>query len=255
MSAPRILISGASSGIGAALAEHYAALPAGSAGGVTLGLVARRADRLEALAARLQGRGARVLTYGADVRDRAAMAEVAGRFVAEAGGVSLAIANAGRSVAERITAGDAAESADTVNVNVAGVIHTLLPLIPPMIAQGGGHLVTVGSVAGFRGLPGKGAYSASKAAVKTLMDAWRPELRSHGIRVTTICPGWIVSEMTAENPYPMPFLMDTARAARLIARAIARGRRTYVFPWQMRLAVPVLRALPERLLPMHATRP
>ena len=184
----------------------------------------------------------------------AATADAGRRFVADAGGVDLAIANAGRSVIERLASGDAAPGADTVNVNVLGVLHTLQPLIPAMIGQGHGHLVTIGSVAGFRGLPGKGAYCASKAAVKTLMDAWRPELRPHGIRVTTICPGWVVSEMTERNPYPMPFLMQTAEAARLTAGAIARGRRTYVFPWQMRLLVPLLRALPDRLMPMHATR-
>ncbi len=114
--------------------------------------------------------------------------------------------------------------------------------------------MTIGSVAGFRGLPGKGAYCASKAAVKTLMDAWRPVLRPHGIRVTTICPGFVESEMTADNPFPMPFLMGADRAARLIARAIARRRRTYVFPWQMRLVVPLLVRVPERLLPLHAAR-
>lgn len=252
MTARQILITGASSGIGAALATHYAARHGPEA---TLGLVARRTERLEALAAQLAPQGPRVLTYGADVRDREAMAEVARRFVAEAGGVSLAIANAGRSVLERLTDGDAAPSADVVNVNVMGVIHTLTPLIPAMVAQGRGHLVTIGSVSGFRGIPGKGAYSASKAAVKTLMDAWRPQLRRHGIRVTTICPGWIESELTQGNPYPMPFMLDTPRAARLIARAIERERATYVFPWQMRLAAAVMRVLPERLLPMHAVRP
>ena len=251
MTAQQILITGASAGIGAALAELYAARHGAE---LTLGLVARRAERLAELAGRLQGHGARVLRYAADVRDRERMAEVARDFVTAAGGCTLAIANAGVSRPDRLPDGDAAPGSDTVIVNVAGVIHTLQPLIPTLIAQGRGHLVAIGSVAGFRGLPGKGAYCASKAAVKVLMDAWRPELRRHGIRVTTICPGWVVSEMTARNDYAMPFLMDTPKAARLIARAIARGRATYVFPWQMRLALPLIKALPERLLPTRAAR-
>ncbi len=251
MTAQQIFITGASSGIGAALAELYAEQHGAA---LTLGLVARRADRLSALAGRLRPLGARVLCYPADVRERERMAEVARAFVAEAGGVTLAIANAGLSRPDGLPAGDATAAAEVVTINVAGVLHTLMPLLPTFIAQGHGHVVSIGSVAGFRGLPGKGAYCASKAAVKTLMDAWRPELRRHGVRVSTICPGWVVSEMTAANPYPMPFMLDTARAARHIVRAIAQGRGTTIFPWQMRLAVPLLRVLPERLLLKYAVR-
>lgn len=242
----RILITGASAGIGAALARHYAAP------GTTLGLVARRAERLAGLADTLRAAGAEARTYTADVRDAATMRAVADDF--GAGGVELAIANAGISRGDRLAAGDPAPAADVFAINVTGVLNTLVPLVPGMQRRGRGHLVTVSSVAGFRGIPGKGAYCASKGAERMLMDAWRAELRPHGVRVTTICPGWIETELTAENPYPMPFMMSADKAARLIARAIARGRRTYVFPWQMRLAVPMLRLLPERLLPTYGTR-
>ena len=251
MTLQQIFITGASSGIGAALAELYARQHGAA---LTLGLVARRAERLALLAERLRGLGARVLCYPADVRERERMAEVARAFASAAGGVTLAIANAGLSRPDDLPAGDAAAAAEVVTINVAGVLHTLMPLLPTLIAQGSGHVVAIGSVAGFLGLPGKGAYCASKAAVKTLMDAWRPELRRHGVRVSTICPGWVASEMTAANPYAMPFLLDTPRAARLIARAIARGRGTYVFPWQMRLALPLVRMLPERLLLSYTVR-
>jgi hypothetical protein len=241
MTPQRILITGASAGIGLALARFYARP------GVTLALVARRADRLEALRAELEPGGVRVLVYAADVRDAPRMAEVVRTFGAQAGGVDLAIANAGISLGDRFD-GDPSRARDIFAVNVQGLLNTLLPCVPLMEAQGAGHLVGIGSVAGFRGLPGKAAYSASKAAVKQLLDGWRPGLRRRGIRVTTICPGFVATELTAKNPYPMPFLMGADKAARLTGQAIARGAATYVFPWQMRLLVPLLKVVPDRLL-------
>jgi short-subunit dehydrogenase len=239
----QVLLTGASSGIGWALAERLAGPEC------ALGLVARRRERLEALAERLRSRGARALVYEADVRSAEAMQSVVTRFAAEAGGLSLVVANAGISRSDRLEEGDSARLTDLVAINVQGVINTLVPAVPLMIRAGGGHLAAVGSVAGFRGLPGKAAYCASKAALKTLMDGFRPALRRYGIAVSTICPGWVESEMTEDNPYPMPFILPTPRAAELIARALERRRRTYVFPWQMRLAVPLMRWVPERLLP------
>jgi len=248
MSGAKVLLTGASSGIGWALAERLAEP------GAALGLVARRRARLEQLRVRLEERGARAFVYEADVRDAARMQEVVERFAADAGGLTLAIANAGVSRSDRLKQGDASRLSDLMAVNVQGVINTLLPAVPHFLRAGGGHLVAVGSVAGFRALPGKAAYCASKAALKTLMDGFRPALRKHGIHVTTICPGWIESEMTEGNPYPMPFLMKADRAAHLIARAIAERRRTYVLPWQMRWAVPLIRLIPDFVLPNFSNR-
>lgn len=244
----RIFLTGASMGIGRALAEAYAEL------GVTLGLVARNAGKLEELRLRLEQQGCRAIPFAADVRDAAQMREAAQAFCAQAGGVDLVIANAGISHPDRLLTGDPAQSADIVQTNVQGVLYTLLPFVPPMVSQGGGHLVTIGSVAGFRGLPGKGAYCASKAAVKTLTDAYRPVLRRHGIRVTNIQPGFIATELTAKNKHPMPFLMSADKAARLIQRAIARGAANYVLPWQMRLVIPLLVRLPDVFLPTSDRR-
>jgi NADP-dependent 3-hydroxy acid dehydrogenase YdfG len=240
--AARIFLTGASAGIGEALATAYAGP------GVTLGLVARRADRLGALAEKLKATGCRVIPYTADVTDAAEMKRTALAFCEAAGGVDLAIANAGIGLSDKLADGDASGLAEMFRVNVVGVANTLLPLIPKMMAQRSGHIVTIGSVAGFRGLPGKAGYSATKSAVKTLMDGYRSSLAPHGIRVTTICPGFVESELTARNKYPMPFIIPAAKAAGLIRRAVARDAKTYIFPWQMRLLVPLFSLVPDRLM-------
>ncbi|MCZ6554130.1 MAG: SDR family NAD(P)-dependent oxidoreductase [SAR324 cluster bacterium] len=242
MNGARVLITGASSGIGRALAVRMAQP------GTALGLVARRRERLEELREELAGRDARVYLYDADVRDREAMQRVAEEFISAAGGVSVAIANAGVSYPDDLRRGDAEQAVELMATNLLGAINTLLPVIPHMIEARSGHLVAVGSVAGFRGLPGRGAYCASKSALKTLMDSYRPTLRPYGIRVTTICPGFVESELTAGNRFPMPFILSAERAAGLIVKALAKHRRTYTFPWQMRLLVPLIKAVPDRLL-------
>ena len=248
MSLQRVFITGASSGIGWALAEALAAP------GVTLGLAARRRDRLNALVQQVAKKGGTALPYGVDVCDRDATARAVRAFAERAEGLDTVIANAGISRSDDLRDGDATATSELLAVNLQGTLHTLLPAVPILRAQGGGALVAIGSVAGFRGLPGKGAYCASKAALKTLMDAWRPDLRSDGIQVTTICPGWVHSELTQQNAYRMPFIMEAPRAAQHILRAIRAGRSTYVFPWQMRLVVPLMRHVPDWMLPSLATR-
>jgi short-subunit dehydrogenase len=157
------------------------------------------------------------------------------------------IANAGVS---RGTLTEHAEDAtafqEVMDSNVLGMVHTFAPFIAA-IRTSRGVLVGIASVAGFRGLPGAGAYSASKAAAITYLESLRLELAGTGVAVVTICPGYVATPMTAGNPYPMPFLMKPMRAARLIARAIARRRRFYVLPWQMAIAGWVLRRLPRPL--------
>ena len=180
----RVLITGASAGIGAALARHYAAP------GTTLGLVARRAERLAGLADTLRAAGAEVRTYTADVRDAAAMRAVADDF--GAGGVELAIANAGISRGDRLAAGDPAPAADVFAINVTGVLNTLVPLVPGMQRRGGGHLVTVSSVAGFRGIPGNSFDGQCNYSMGLQEQTVFPEIdpdkvkKAHGMDITFV---------------------------------------------------------------------
>jgi len=138
-------------------------------------------------------------------------------------------------------------------------VHTFQPFVAGMMAARHGTLVGIASVAGFRGLPGAGAYSASKAAAINYLESLRVELVGSGVEVVTICPGFIATPMTANNPYRMPFLLAPEKAARLIAGAIARGRRFYVLPWQMAWLGRTLRVLPrpvfDRVLAKRPRKP
>jgi NAD(P)-dependent dehydrogenase (short-subunit alcohol dehydrogenase family) len=188
------------------------------------------------------------VAYEGDVRDAGALARAAADFMARFGAPDVVIANAGVSrgtLTER--AEDAAVFREVMDVNVAGLVHTFAPFVAPMRAAGRGTLAGIASVAGFRGLPGAGAYSASKAAAIAYLESLRVELAGSGVAVVTICPGYVATPMTAKNPYRMPFIVGADRAARLIARAIARRRRFYVLPWPMALVGCVLRVLPRPL--------
>jgi len=233
-----VFITGASSGIGAALARAYARQ------GATLGLFARREQVLDDIARSLGT--ASVAAYAGDVTDGGRLREAAADFLQRFGGVDVVIANAGISRgADTSVAEDLAVFRATFDVNVLGMVQTFQPFIASMRSAQRGTLVGIASIAGFRGLPGGGAYSSSKAAAINYLESLRVELRGHGIAVVTICPGYIATPMTACNPYRMPFLMDADRAATLMLRAIARRQRWYVLPWQMRLPGGVLRLVPR----------
>ena len=239
MAGERVFLTGASSGIGAALARHYAA------DGATLGLVARREDVLTALARELPGNHH---LYVADVADSGAMLAAGQDFIARAGIPDIVIANAGISVGtltgERE---DIPAFRKVFETNVLGMVHTFHPFVAAMKQAGAGRLVGIASVAGIRGLPGAGAYSASKAAAISYLESLRVELRGSGIRVVTLAPGYIETPMTAVNPYAMPFLLPADAAARRFARAIDAGTSYAVIPWQMAIVAKLLRMLPNAL--------
>lgn len=240
----RIFITGATSGIGRELALQYAA-----EGTRVVGLVGRRADRLEQVAAEAKQRGAReVHLFGADVGDRAAMVEAARAFLERAGGVDLVVANAGVGAPDRLSQGDPGPVSELLRINVQGVIHTIVPFVPAMKAAGRGHVVAVASVAGFRALGGHAGYCASKIAVRTLLDGWSYDLARWGIRVTCVNPGFVKSEMTAPNEFPMPFLLETDDAVRRIRRAIRRGKRELTFPLPMAIMARLMWLVPRFLI-------
>jgi short-subunit dehydrogenase len=240
-----ILITGASSGIGAALARAYAAP------GVTLALTGRDGRRLRQVARDCEAKGARALLETVDVQDRAAMADLIARTDAQAP-LDLVIANAGISGGTR--AGDGRETGETeeqardiFSVNLAGVLNTVWPAIHAMTARGRGQIAIVSSLSGYRGLAGAPAYSASKTAVKAYGEALRPRLAKNGVGLSVICPGFVESRITARNDFPMPFFMTADKAARIIRRGLAANKAIIAFPWPMRLAAWVFGALPTRL--------
>jgi NAD(P)-dependent dehydrogenase (short-subunit alcohol dehydrogenase family) len=240
-----VLITGASSGIGAALAAACAAPD------VRLHLSGRDPARLEAVAAGCRTAGAQVETTILDVTDAAAMAS----WIAGAGTLDLVIANAG--IGAGVDGGGpetAAQVRAVFATNLDGMLNTVLPAMAAMAAQPEdaaglrGRIAVIASIAAFVPAPGAPSYCASKAAADSFTVATAVSAARIGVQLTSVCPGYIRTAMTADNPFPMPGLMDAPEAAALILRAIAAGRRRLVFPWWMGLAARLVGLLPPRLL-------
>jgi hypothetical protein len=235
----KVVVSGASSGIGQALARHYLER------GATVAAFARRRELLQALAAEFPER---VHCYALDVRDAPAIQRAAADFMGRAGVPDIVIANAGVSrgtLTEFVEDEEAFQS--VMDINVLGMVKTFRPFLAAMREARRGRLVGIASVAGLRGLPGSGAYSASKAAAISYMESLRVELHGSGVKVVTLCPGYVRTPMTDVNDYPMPFMLEVDKAARRMARVIESGRSFAVVPWQMGLVGQVLRLLPNWL--------
>jgi len=242
MTAPLVFITGASSGIGQALATRF------YQAGWRLALVARRSAELQQWVT-AQGLAAeRVLVLGADVRDIAAIGAAGRECIARFGLPDAVIANAGISVGM-----DTAEPADlevmrsTFETNNLGMAATFQPFVGPMRQRRSGRLVGVASVAAIRGLPGHGAYCASKAAVVSYCESLRGECRPYGVKVVTVVPGYIDTPLTRGNRYAMPFLMPAEAFADRAFRAITAGVSYRVIPWQMGIVAKLMRLLPDAL--------
>jgi short-subunit dehydrogenase len=226
-----IVITGASSGIGEALALDYARP------GTALALSGRDAERLKAVADACRARGAAVDEAPIDVTDRGALAAWLARFD-DAHPVDLLIANAGVSIDNAISSLDDFDRVRrTMAVNVDGVFNTVEPLVGRMMARERGQIAVVASLAGFFGLPQAASYNASKAAVRVWGESIRYVLKKRGIGVSVICPGFVSTRINADSSFPKPFLMSAARASAIIRRGLERNKARIAFPLPTKAAV------------------
>jgi short-subunit dehydrogenase len=233
-----VCITGASSGIGAALAEFYAS------NGTALALIARDKDGLRAVSEKCRSKSATVYEYVADVTDIEAMRACSADLLGHVEGIDIVIANAGIRGEEDVDCQDTNIAEEIMRVNFFGVINTFSPFILSMKSIGYGQLVAISSIASFRGTPNSGAYSASKAAVNVWTESLRLRLSSHGIGVTTICMGFVNTAMTAGLPFWLPGILSPEKAAELIARSIEKRARVVTLPWQSKLIWTGFRILP-----------
>lgn len=237
-----VFITGASSGIGQALAWRY------YLAGYSLALVARRSAEMQAWVVQQNISADRYKIYSADVSDMDSIVSTGQLCLQSQGVPDVVIANAGISVGmDSAVRSDLDVMARTFATNNLGLAATFHPFIDAMVQRGSGALVGIGSVAGIRGLPGHGAYCASKAAVINYCESLRGEMRSSGIRVVTICPGYIDTPLTQKNRYSMPFLMQPQDFADRAYDAIAAGDSYRVIPWQMGWVAKLLRLAPNAL--------
>ncbi|HEY0083267.1 MAG TPA: SDR family oxidoreductase [Pyrinomonadaceae bacterium] len=236
-----VLITGASSGIGEALAVEFGRR------GASVALVARREEVLREVAARVEAAGGRALVVVADVRDAGALKSAAEKVAEHFGGIDVLVANAGKGELTLAREFDIETVTQVLSVNLLGALNSVAAVLPRMIERGGGQIVGISSLAAYRGFPGSGAYCASKAALSTFFESLRVELRPRNIYVTTIHPGFIDTPMTRGRKQKMPFLQDAERAAQLMIAAIEARRRTYAFPWQLATIARVGRWLPAAL--------
>ena len=237
-----VFITGASSGIGQALAMRF------YSAGYRLALAARRTAEVQAWAEANKLSAGRYQVYSADVADTDSIVAAGQACVAAQGVPDVVIANAGISIGmDTAVRSDLDVMAQTFATNNIGVAATFHPFMAGMVARGTGTLVGIGSVAGIRGLPGHGAYCASKAAIIAYCESLRGELRPSGVKVVTICPGYIDTPLTRENRYPMPFLMKVDAFADKAFATIHAGHSYRVIPWQMGLVAKLMRLLPNVL--------
>jgi short-subunit dehydrogenase len=254
MTQPLAFITGASSGIGQALALRY------YQAGYVLALVARRTHEIEAWRVLNALDAERIRIYEADVAIAESIFEAAQACIARQGVPDVVIANAGISIGmDTAIRQDISVMARIFAVNNVGMAATFQPFVAPMCQRRSGYLVGIASVAGIRGLPGHGAYCASKAGVISYCESLRGELRATGVKVVTLCPGYIDTPLTRKNRYGMPFLMPAARFADKAFKAIGAGASYRTIPWQMGVVSKLMRGLPnmwfDRLLVGRARKP
>jgi NADP-dependent 3-hydroxy acid dehydrogenase YdfG len=233
-----ILITGASSGIGRALALEYAR------GGARVALCARRTEELEAAAAAARDAGGQALAMTLDVTDIAAVGDAVRRADRDFGGLEMVVANAGRGDWRHASQLRWEDVASVLDVNVRGAMATLIAAVPVFLAHQRGHLVAVTSLAGRRGLPMSAAYSASKSAMTVFLESLRIDLAAAGIRVTDVQPGFVATPMTEQATHPTPLRWTADKAAHHIARRLERGPAVIAFPWMLAFAARLASLVP-----------
>ncbi len=239
-SEPRVaVVTGASSGLGAALARELALR------GERVGLIARRGNLIEALAAELREQGGTVATAEADVADRAALTAAVEQLRTQLGPIDLMVANAGLGLPDFLDPFSVDDIEAMIRVNLLGVVYSINAVLPEMLARRRGHIVGISSMGAYNGMPGSAGYCGSKAGVSTLLKGLRIQLRGTGVDVTTVCPGFIRTPMTDVNAFSMPWLQAPDVAARKVLRAIDRRAKVYNFPWQMAALMHILKRLPD----------
>jgi short-subunit dehydrogenase len=236
------VVTGASSGIGWALAKALAGE------GARVGLVARRREALEQLAAEISQAGGSAAVAAADVGERQATVTAIHDLSARLGPIDLLVANAGVGAPTGLEPLNVSEIEKMFRVNTFGVIYAIEAVLPEMLQRGRGHLAAVSSLAAYKGLPGESGYCASKSAVNAFMEGLRIQLRGKGIAVTTICPGFVRTPMTAVNDFSMPFVLEADEAARRIVKALSRRKKVFNFPWQTTLLMKLTRWFPDWLM-------
>jgi short-subunit dehydrogenase len=242
------LVTGASSGLGRGLALWLARR------GTHVFAAARRQENLQALAQEASASGATLEPVKMDVAQADATVEHIRQLDADCGGLDLVVANAGMGGATPGKQFNWEFTKQMIDTNVTGAVATLGAVLPRMVERGRGHLVGISSLAALRGLPTRAAYSASKIFLSSFMESLRVDLRGTGVRVTCIYPGFVKSEITAKNRFPMPFLLETEDAVERMGNAILRGEHVYAFPWQTTRLMQLFQALPNVLFDSLAGR-
>jgi short-subunit dehydrogenase len=236
------VITGASSGIGWELAKVLAGQ------GCQVGLIARRKENLDKLADQVRRAGGTAAIAPSDVGDRQQTLAAVAELRRQLGPIDLLIANAGVGTPTFLNSINIADVERMMRVNYLGTVYAIEAVLPEMLARRQGHLAAVSSLSAYKGLPGESGYCASKAAVNSYMEGLRIHLRDKGIAVTTICPGFVRTPMTAINKFHMPWLLEADEAARRIVRALARRRKVYNFPWQTTFFMKLTRWAPDWVL-------